>query len=1801
MLNSQNSDYYSAYDRFGNKYSLNDLAISNNRISSSGSVTSAGTTSLYCTAGYFNLYYEAGSFFDPSANPGRIDVLCEMFSNLSGFILSPLTTSSTTPKVNIYCGTSTNTTGLLAQAGAFYVMPSASSFYAQSGFIESQVFKTIVSGQDAYQNLPSQYFTNSAPTNFFHGEILASPSGTINWNFGLTAPTASTDIDAYSVFFHEAIHLLGFASLINSNTNSVFGAGLNYYSTYDRHLYDNAGNRLIVPTGTSCPSSAATFTAAASSIGTATSGCSVGNTPCGSAAIYSSSAVTATVYTPSCFELGSSLSHFEDACFVPSTFTATAACYTLAGNSNNNLYYAMSDRSGPGTCYIKRYLKEEEKKVMCDLGYSVSATFTSNAAAANHTYTSGSCAGKDVWGINDGFNGTAFTLTTTANTFTTLISALTANDATTTTQASCIDVIYGLANATSAAGVLTVTPIANYYGLIILRYFPTNASQVQGNETYVFVYFVPDNCGPIGTCNLVQNGGFENVNLGEPCGNNVASYPTYTIGTTQIGCWDRYENVGQLFTRNCTSTLNTSYNLAVNTISTIPVFDSYNGTPNDRVLGLPTASNSATSGASVLKNHLASTLTGTQVYQVSMLLANYVGTQGTSTINAGGQPIVVTVASGTYQTPFGSNYPNTLNQLADFTVPAMTNTNAPWIAYTQTFVSSAANGHNAIMLGPNTAATFSNAPSGERYVFVDEVQIVPMPTATFVIPTATACGYYTYTNLAQYASAVNGVFEGKGVSISGANQYNFNVTGTLSPGFYPVSFTYTSSTGCSIKLWQNILVTPPLVLSPAGTSSFCINTTQTLATTIYYPAQVPSNAYTLQPGAYSGPNAIITPTANTTYTYFVTDPITSCISTNTLAVQIQTNCCTAAGVVRTATSIATSTTIGGTNTFLNSFTVQPGQSLNLYNGEYIFAPDVKITISPSAQINLSNAHLYSCGSNMWTGIDVLDGGGFLADPGNLIEDAKTAVRAANQYTTTGSVIVANNTVFNKNYIDIAVSKHSGSPINITECVFTCRTLTFTSSSWPLSGTSTGDLRNAVTATTGIGAPYLSNSLFPLTTLKKPYLNQYSNQAISFADVGVTTGTTFISATVGSSAASSLYAYSFNLFDAHGNFITAINSNVTLSNNVFQNTKRYVGLSGIITTTIGGTAISSENYYKNSKLDLTSSTFDVGNRFWDCHTSIKAIDLLRLNMEKALIRSTQTNTLSGLQPGTNGLQLGTCRFQYYIKDNEFTNIAYPINIPIAAGVYTSISTGTQTGIYADRIIILDNIFASGSTAGQNISTAVNISCPNQVPFTIANDYNIVPYTKAIVVEQNTITAVERGVAVNGITGFQTTIESNSITLRGAGSFQHGIDLSSCMSASNAVGQYMIITNTLTGAAPSASLESLVFCSDNIGIYSPSVTCNALSNSHQGFVFNMTNTLAVWAGNIMQPLNRGLVLTGYGKIGAQGTFSISSNNEWRGTWSNYHTHVDAISNSTDAVLYVKAGGVTEPTLNGGPQSSQNFDPVNNSIFYTTGGDYECGGVPNSKIINPPNAEGFDDPISYSNIRHAFYRFLEFNDSIRNPGNSCDDYYQSLNTSNTDKFLDVELKLYQGDVADALSIIDDITIDGTDILEENCKAYYQLYANYLQLAADSIYTAADSAALYYLANLCPASNGPCVYQARALVNTIYQVTAIYPDCDEETGARGSASDAKNFIAGPLTIEDMYKVYPNPAGNEVKILCENPNLELQIEIKDLVGRVVLLTKLKEVGNVVTLNFDLPNGAYFLKISNTHNEQTTKKLLISK
>ena len=400
-----------------------------------------------------------------------------------------------------------------------------------------------------------------------------------------------------------------------------------------------------------------------------------------------------------------------------------------------------------------------------------------------------------------------------------------------------------------------------------------------------------------------------------------------------------------------------------------------------------------------------------------------------------------------------------------------------------------------------------------------------------------------------------------------------------------------------------------------------------------------------------------------------------------------------------------------------------------------------------------------------------------------------------------------------------------------------------------------------------------------------------------------------------------------------------------------------------------------------------------------------------------------------------------------------------------------------------------------------------------------------------------------------------------------------------------------------SAPTNTLATLVYCSINTGINSPSVTCNTLSNSNQGFEFNSTNSLSIWAGNIMQPLKSGLVLSGNGVIGQQGTSATAVSNQWSGSWTgtNYGTFIDGSSTATSSPMWVKSGTTSPPTNTGTALSSQWYGALG-SLFIATGGDYNCIGIPNNKVHQPPVRSNYYSNEMFYIARTALYRLLYETPSLRTGNSVLNNFYNSLAGSNIQKFMQVEQRLNNVDFVGARSINTAITT--TNTVEANYKNYYNLYLTFGE-AGFRPTTTLNQEALLNLASLCPASNGACVYQARALYNVVFKEVVNYVNnCNKNTGAR-MAGDLQDEPTLLQTWE--LNIFPNPATNQITLVSNTENEMLNVNITDISGRTVLTQDVKLNGFMVNLDLSLLNGAYVVNIKNSNNETITKKLLIAK
>lgn len=536
-------------DSEGKLYNLSDLQVSNPLDKKAGTIQSK---TLLCTPGIFELYFEAGSGMETVGDPQhdqRRAIMCQAFQDISDFLNTPLKNTGNTNKVKFWIRSPT-TMGLPSNAAggasAFYSLPAPyivipSQGAHVSGIIDNEIWKTIQSGNDSYADIVFPFVSTGENNGFYHGWASFNFAGTVDWNLDYNSYDASTGyplnyVDFYSTIIHEVTHALGFSSLINFNGYSKFHYGItsyygNFFTRYDKFLKSSSDLPLLINTP---PNGAEMYPYGfnlALPANTLYPSCTLsppifnGNTGafnCQTSVKYVSN-ISVPVYNPPCFENGSSLSHFEDACY--------------NGNLNDQ-YFMMSERASG--LFAKRTLTSEERQVLCDIGYSVNTTFGN---AADHTfkdYGGTPCPGNQIAGVSDGFSNSSGMYAFQGNSGANItISGILNNDYTAGLPSNLrfeyLEDLYdpdAIFSVTSGMPSTSFTVKSFVPGLHLLRYVPFDiVTGKRGNITYIYLNVFND-CATIGPNQLVKNGSFEeheyaptySSQIYKACGWHNASY-----------------------------------------------------------------------------------------------------------------------------------------------------------------------------------------------------------------------------------------------------------------------------------------------------------------------------------------------------------------------------------------------------------------------------------------------------------------------------------------------------------------------------------------------------------------------------------------------------------------------------------------------------------------------------------------------------------------------------------------------------------------------------------------------------------------------------------------------------------------------------------------------------------------------------------------------------------------------------------------------------------------------------------------------------------------------------------------------------------------------------------------------------------------------------------------------------------------------------------------------------------------------------------------------------------------------------
>jgi hypothetical protein len=878
-------------DQYGKKYSLDNISISPNE--SINKSLAAVNNSLLCSPGMFDLYFETGSGMEDTTNAThntRRAVVCQVFQDLSNFINSPLKNIGNTTRIKIWIRDIKQIiavpNGVGGLATSFYNLPNNTNI-AFGGIADNEIWKTIHTGKDSYLNTASPVVgTNNVATNsgiFYHGLValnfetaIASP---INWNISLNAIATGAQTDLYTFTLHEVCHALGLASLIDQNGASRLGAGFNYFSRYDRFLKNNANTQFLINNTGACSSLYNYKFNTALSPSVLYPGCTTtdhlatsftNQTVCTSAIKFVGSS-TIPVYTPVCYESGSSLSHFEDQCFPPNV---------------NDGYFVMSNLVGNGI--TKRFLKPEERNALADIGYAINGTYGNNTTALGSfkDYLVTATTGISVAGTNDGIDNLGY-YTFAGNSGSIIpISGILSNDYAINAVDLRFECLQDVYDATSTLSVSTGTgsTIINFSsttsGLHLLRYVPyNNLTGQRGNITHIYVYVVElNNCASANACNLVSNGDFE----------QKSGLPTDQSQLSLACNWNAVS-----------STSSTEYYHfdATNNLYKVPC--NLFGNETDRkglkgYIGMYASKNVDGVGTyyESVRTQLSSPLQPNTNYQLSfdVSLAEAASANSSkfqaylSTTLYVGSVFVLGTTIPTYK-----DIPIT-NPVMLFTNSTFSTTRNGWERITFNFTTGVVAGEKYLYLGGLSNVQFTSvtpaglgcgysttlntpayAAQGISYYYLDNIELAPLSGAIFSLP-STICSNELFTDLRNYLSSVttNGVFTGNGI-VNTAGVYSFNAT-NAGAGLQSITYTYVNNLGCSISIVSKITVVQAVLPTFNSFASVCSGTT------LYSLPTTSTNGIT---GTWS---PALNNTATTTYTFIPTAG--QCATTASLTITI---------------------------------------------------------------------------------------------------------------------------------------------------------------------------------------------------------------------------------------------------------------------------------------------------------------------------------------------------------------------------------------------------------------------------------------------------------------------------------------------------------------------------------------------------------------------------------------------------------------------------------------------------------------------------------------------------------------------------------------------------------------------------------------------------------------------------------------------------------------------------------------------------------------------------------------------------
>jgi len=1371
-------------------------------------------------------------------------------------------------------------------------------------------------------------------------------------------------LDFYTVALHEITHALGFISLINSTGNSVFGASNKYYSRYDLFLRTQGNQNLITNNGNICSMYAYTFNPQLNSNVLAPSGIiSAPNDPDCSSQLKFAGTVNQLTYTPSSFDPGSSLSHLEDLCHLP-----------VGTGYADDQYYLMSNSGSFGPLFMKRFLKPEERRVLCDIGYKVNTTCGNSTNLTYVNYGGSQCGGQDVVGVNDGIiqfgpSAVSFQHITTVGAPPLLISGVCNNDWN-TVSFECLQNLYNNGTINVSSGT-NFTFTATAPGIAVLRYIPVSSSGKRGNITYIYVYVKSANCNP-SLCSFINNSGFESSTT---CGQLGDLNPSIILD-----CWTKFTNTPDVFKRNCSNpSASVASQLTIPTPYNSPPSDTWNGFPNNGFLGVLSSGGTGfphldESAQTLLNFPLipgnSYTLSFRYKLRNTAMMTAPLPPNGLGSITfAGSGSILVPLSTGLIAT---TALPSSVTQLGSpFTV---VNDNQ-WHLLTQTFTyNGLINLNNLIVMNTSNMNTLVNQP--DVYVFIDDVNLTEVNPATALTFPDILCINQSIADMSIYAPVPGGTFSGPGVSSSsGIFSFSSTIAGV---GTHIITYTYTTINGCVLTIYDQIQVAGTSLFGTASAlpQNACVGQTVTLSG-----ASVGATSLTWNPGNISGSTFSTVFSAPTLYTLTATNSA-GCVATASVQVN-------AAPPATITVSPSTSSTCPGQQVTLtasggNSYSWSPNVALSAITG-------ASVSASPTAtqMYTLTGTNASGCSASVNSTITVLPCTDCMSGPGtvwsgtitNQTPAANSTIRIPNNISISGNVTLTGNNVKIMSNVTITVLPNAtlnvngahlyacdkmwqgivvqpGGKINIQPYILSGNiqktaliedaivALDFVAipSSQPAAmlQVNNATFNKNATAIRIQGYPFanassaflVKNSLFtcrniynsvsatwPLTTAVKaannntnqflePYISVYPLTYMKLPLNSSFSEKGIQMNSVGMTVTSTPYAY---------NSIT-IGSAIAAEHNVFDNLK--VGIHAensnlkIINTTFQFTREISNSLFNsggipNTGTGIYANWYDgPGNKLDVAGTAAQP------NKFYGLSRAIHTNKYRDVQCVYNTIRSNR---QNTVPFGGYNNGRFGVYMTVSSYDNVQVSNNTiyniDKGVYLGANLTgnFPNVKVLSNTFNNALSSTTGAISSDAI--LLENLLGSLNYNGLVWVNSNTIEGSYSGITLKYWKKATIRVNSNTITLGSISAFStttsNGIAMVDCEMGA-ALSQ--INDNVISGFNSSMSSSkgiSLITSSNT------EVRCNKVSNTYSGLYFSGNCNGTRTYKNDMQNHKYGFTLDNGGVIGQQGSSTVPADNRWLGlaaTWTggNYKNACLNTSLTQNSPMYVRSGAAYTPNL-------------------------------------------------------------------------------------------------------------------------------------------------------------------------------------------------------------------------------------------------------------------------------------------------